>query len=71
MLGRLQLDVDTAIEHYDVLAEEVFGVSDRTLFGDGKFKAKKLEEVIKRVVKSVTKDSESPLFEGDQPVCPT
>jgi len=67
MLGRLQLDVDTAIKHYDDLAEEVFRVSNRKLLGDGKFKAKKLEEVIKSVVKSVNGDSESPLIEGDQP----
>jgi hypothetical protein len=72
MLGRLQLDVDTAIKHYDDLAKEVFGVSNKKLFGDGKFKAKKLEEAIKSVVESVTGDSESPLLEGDQPgVCRT
>ncbi len=72
MLGRLRLDVDTAIEKYYVLAKEIFGVSNKKLSGDGKFNAEKLEEAIKSVVKSVTGDSESPLLEGDQPgVCRT
>ena len=69
MLGRLRLDVDTAIKHYDDLAKKAFRVSR---WGDGKFNAKELEEAIKSVVKSVTGDSESPLLEGDQPgVCRT
>ena len=38
MLGRLRMDVDTAINHYDDLAEQVF--SDMKRYGDGKFKAK-------------------------------
>ena len=70
MLGRLRMDVDTAIKHYDDLAKQVF--SDMKRWGDGKFKAKKLEEVIKSVVKTVTRDPESPLLEGDQAeVCRT
>lgn len=65
MLGRLRMDIDTAINHYDHLAKEVF--SDMKRFGDGKFKATKLEQVLKSVVDSVTHDSESPLLvEGDQ-----
>ena len=64
MLGRLRMDVDTAIQHYDDLAKHVF--SDMKLWGDGKFKAKKLEEVIKSVVETVTRDSESSLLESDQ-----
>ena len=72
MLGRLQLDVDTAIKYYDDLAEKAFRVSNRNRWGDGKFKAKELEEAIKSIVKSVKGDSESPLLEGDQPgVCRT
>jgi hypothetical protein len=64
MLGRLQMDVDTAIAHYDDLTKQVFSNMKRC--GDGKFKAKKLEQVIKSVVKTVTGDSESPLLERDQ-----
>ncbi|KJA21133.1 hypothetical protein HYPSUDRAFT_68085 [Hypholoma sublateritium FD-334 SS-4] len=65
MLGRLQMDVDTAINHYDQLAKEVF--SDMKRFGDGKFKATKLEQAIKSVVNSVTHDAESPLLvQGNQ-----
>jgi hypothetical protein len=70
MLGRLRMDVDTAIEHYDDLAEKVF--SDMKLYGDGKFKAKKLEEVIQFVVETITRDPKSPLLERDQAgVCRT
>ena len=65
MLGRLRMDVDTAINRYDQLAKVVF--SDMKRFGYGKFKATKLEQVIKSVVESVTHDSESSLLvEGDQ-----
>ena len=60
MLGRLRMDADTAIEHYDNLVEHVF--SDMKRWGNEKFKATKLEEVLKSVVKSVTGDSESPLL---------
>jgi hypothetical protein len=72
MLGRLRMDVDTAIDHYDDLAKQVF--SDMKRCGDGKFKAKKLKEVIKSMVETVTRDPESPLLEpeGDQAgVCRT
>ena len=70
MLGRLRMDVDTAIKHYDDLAKHVF--SDPKRFGDGKFKATKLEESIKSVVKEVTGDSESALLECDEAgVCKT
>ena len=47
-------------------ATEVF--SDIKRWEDGKFKAKKLEEVIKSVVETITRDSESSLLEGDQVV---
>ena len=64
MLGRLRMDVDTAIKYYDDIAKHVF--SDPKLWGgDGKFKARKLEESIKSMVMDITGDSESPLLEGD------
>ncbi|KAF9474142.1 FabD/lysophospholipase-like protein [Pholiota conissans] len=63
MLGRLRMDVESAITHYDNLAKEVF--SSRKLWGDGKFKATKLEEAVKLVVRSITGDSESPLLDGE------
>ena len=59
MLGRLRMDVDTAIQHYDDLTKQVFSDMKRCQWGDGKFKAKKLEKVIKSVVETVTHDSES------------
>jgi hypothetical protein len=58
------MDVDTAINHYDDLAKQVF--SDMKRCGDGKFKARKLKKVIKSVVETMTHDPESPLLEGDQ-----
>lgn len=63
MLGRLRMDVDAAIKHYDNLAKDVF--SDLKRWGDGKFKATKLEEAIKSVVKDITGDSETPLLEPE------
>jgi hypothetical protein len=63
MLGRLRMDVDEAIECYSDLAKQVF--SDMKWYGDG-FKVKKLEEVIKSVVETITGDSESPLLERNQ-----
>jgi hypothetical protein len=70
MLGRLRMDVDTAIDRYADLAKRVF--SDMKLWGDGKFKASRLEEVLKSLVEEVTGDSESPLLVDDEPgVCRT
>ncbi|KAJ7033029.1 hypothetical protein C8F04DRAFT_636243 [Mycena alexandri] len=70
MLGRLRMDVDTAIMCYDHLAKEVFSEVKRGL-GDGKFKASKLEEVIKSTVAEMTGDSETPLLERGEAFCRT
>lgn len=64
MLGRLRMDIDTAIRHYDQLAEYVF--SDPKWVGDGKFKAGRLEEAVKSVVRDTTGDSESALLEANE-----
>ena len=65
MLGRLRMDVNTAIRQYDEIAKHVF--SDLKLFGgDGKFRATKLEQAIKSMVEDITGDTESPLLEGDK-----
>ena len=70
MLGRLQMDVDTAIDCYADLAKQVF--SDVKRWGDGKFKASKLEEAIKSLVEDITGDPETPLLVDDEHgVCPT
>jgi hypothetical protein len=69
MLGRLRMDVDTAIEHYENLAKQVF--SDMKLCGDGKFKAKKLKEAIQSVVETITGDPESLLLDDQARVCQT
>jgi len=62
MLGRLRMDIGTAIKHYDTMVKHVFS-HPKGRPGDGKFKATKLEEAIKSIVKEVTGDSESPLLE--------
>jgi hypothetical protein len=65
------MDVDTAIDHYNDLAKQVFSTPERWP-GDGKFKATKLEEVIKSVVGGATRDPEAPLLEiSDTSVCRT
>ena len=66
MLGRLRMDVETAIESYNNLAEQVFSDRKRWL-GDGKFKATNLEQVVKSVVRDVTGNPEEPLLEVDNP----
>jgi len=68
MLGRLRMDVDTAIKHYDVLAKHVFSHPKRWQ-GEGKFKATRLEEALKVMVKDTTGDSESRLLEYDEATC--
>ncbi|KAJ7937769.1 acyl transferase/acyl hydrolase/lysophospholipase [Mycena leptocephala] len=70
ILGRLRMDVDTAIMCYDHLAKQVFSEVKRGL-GDGKFKASKLEAAIKSTVAKMTGDSETPLLEGGEAVCRT
>ncbi|KAJ7747516.1 hypothetical protein B0H16DRAFT_1888734, partial [Mycena metata] len=70
MLGRLRMDVDTAIMRYNELAKKVF--SDVKLgVKDGKFKATKLEEAIKSTVKDITGDPETSLLEGGEAICRT
>jgi len=61
MLGRLRMDVDTAINYYDDLVKQVFSASNHWR-GDGRFKATKLEEVIKSAVGDVTGDPDEPLL---------
>jgi hypothetical protein len=63
------MDVDIAIDAYRNLAEQVFSASKRWP-SDGKFKATKLEEVIKSVVGVATGNSEEPLMEvSDESIC--
>ena len=53
MLGRLGMSVDMAIHCYGHLTGEVFSVHKQT-GRDGKFKASRLEKVIKDIVKTKT-----------------
>jgi hypothetical protein len=53
MLGRLRMSVTEAIDHYKTLAQRVF--SNASLIGrDRKFRANKLEEVLKEIVENMT-----------------
>src|SRR5882672_8062010 len=52
MLGRLGMSLEKTISHYGKLTEGFF--SDKQTGGDGKFKASKLEKVIKDIVKAET-----------------
>jgi hypothetical protein len=70
LLGRLGMDVDAAIEHYGDLAKHVFSHPKRG-GGDEMFKASKLEEAMKSMVRNITGDSESLLLEGEDGVCRT
>jgi len=65
MLGRLRMEVDTAIKHYGTLVKHVFS-HPKGRPGDGKFKATKLEAAIKSIVREVTGDAESPLLEQNE-----
>ena len=60
MLGRLRMSVEEAIDCYNNLAKKVF--SGLKIGGD-KYKASSLEEVIKKVVKDKTGDSETQVFD--------
>jgi hypothetical protein len=55
MLGRLEMSMDNAILSYQTLANEVFSARRRP-FGDRKFKAGVLKEVIMRTVRERTGD---------------
>jgi hypothetical protein len=71
MLGRLRMGVDTAIDAYNGLVQQVFSDQKRW-HGNGRFKATKLEEVFKSIVQDVTGDPEEPLLEvGNTSVCRT
>jgi len=71
MLGRLRMGVDTAIDVYNDLAQQVFSDPKRWP-GDGRFKATKLEEVIKSFVRDVTSNPEELLLEvGNASACRT
>jgi hypothetical protein len=62
MLGRLRMSVIDVIKHYGTLSQRVF--SDAKLIGrDGKFRASKLEEVIKEIVEEKTGRADEPMMD--------
>ena len=62
MLGRLRMSVAEAIECYGTLAERVFSTTKR--IGDGRFKASKLEEVIKEIVREKLGDPDARMLDA-------
>src|ERR1700691_3889865 len=72
MLGRLRMPVSDAIEFYSHLAKRVFS-DGRQRFGDGKFDARVLTEVIKEIVEKKTSNADSRMMDtrSDGRVCKT
>ena len=63
------MGVDTAISAYSSLVQQVFS-AQKQWSGDGRFKATRLEEVIKSVVQDVAANPDELLLEvGDESVC--
>ncbi|HEV7737590.1 MAG TPA: hypothetical protein VGO47_09510 [Chlamydiales bacterium] len=67
MLGRLQMPIDDAIEHYECLSKKVFGV--RKSLGAAKFNHKVLERVIKDAVKQYTGNENAKMFDDREDAC--
>ena len=65
LLGRLGMSVEKAIMCYGTLARPVFA-NVKQLGGDGRFKASKLEKVIKDIIKEQT-GQENERMMGTQP----
>ena len=65
------MSMDDAIECYVNLSKEVF--SAKQIGRDGKFKASKLEEVLKRVIKQHTGNADEQMMDkrSDGQVCKT
>jgi len=61
MLGRLQMSVERAISCYGNLTGVVFSEIKKT-GADGKFKASKLEQVVKKIVKEQTNEENEPMM---------
>ena len=71
MLGRLRMDIDTAIDAYNNLVQQVFS-DPKPWPRDGRFKATKLKEVIQSLVGNATGDPEEPLLEvSNASICRT
>ncbi|KAG9085445.1 hypothetical protein FRC07_013376 [Ceratobasidium sp. 392] len=67
MVSLLGMDVDQAAAAYSRLVESVF--SDKkmiTTSGSGAFKASKLEEELKRIVREATGDENAPMMKAQQ-----
>ena len=65
------MSIDDAIDCYCNLSKEVF--SAKQIGGDGKFKASKLEEVLKRVIELQTGNADERMMDtrSDGRVCKT
>ncbi|KAK0192290.1 FabD/lysophospholipase-like protein [Armillaria mellea] len=70
MIGRLCMSVEEAIECYGRLSGKVFGKPKRGVH-NGKFKATRLEEVLKSIVSSRTADPETKMIDDSDEACKT
>jgi hypothetical protein len=62
MLGRLRMSLSEAIDHYGTLTKRVFS-NAKVVGRDGKFKASKLEEVIKEIVQARTGNADARMMD--------
>jgi hypothetical protein len=70
MLGRLRMSVGEAIEDYGTLAQRVFS-DPRLIGGDGKFKARNLEDAIKEIVEKKAGRADEPMIDPRPDACKT
>jgi hypothetical protein len=70
MLGRLRMSIEEAINCYGDLAERIFSEKKHT-WQDGRFKATRLEEVIKEIVHDHTqpKDKDTRMLDIRSDCC--
>ncbi|KAK0446048.1 acyl transferase/acyl hydrolase/lysophospholipase [Desarmillaria tabescens] len=70
MVGRLRMSVGDAIECYGRLSRKVFGKPKHGV-RDGKFRATKLEEVLKSIVSNRTHDADTEMVDDNYEACKT
>ncbi|KAG8710896.1 hypothetical protein FRC09_020883 [Ceratobasidium sp. 395] len=71
LVGRLGMTTEKALETFARLSNEVF--SDRMIFGQGVFRASKMEQALKAIVREVTGNEDEPMLDqrSDRKACQT
>lgn len=65
MVGRLDISPARAREHYIFLGKRIF--SSRKLFGEGRYKARVLERILKDVVQEATGEADTRMVDKRSP----